>query len=251
MLKTRILPTLLYKNFGLVKGVGFDSSRPIGSLMQAVKVFNMREVDELVFFDIAATLENRGPDFELVDEFADECFMPLTVGGGIRDIEDVRRLLLVGADKVCINTAAVETPDLIGKIAKRFGSQSLVVSIDVEKTSGGHAVRIRSGTRRVDMDPVELARMAAGEGAGEILLTSVDRDGTMQGYDIDITKRVAEAVDIAVIASGGAGEYAHMFEAIQEGGASAIAAAAIFFFTEKTPREAKMYLRSRGVPVRL
>ena len=251
MLKTRILPTLLYKNFGLVKGVRFDSSRPAGSLMQAVKVFNMREVDELMFLDITATMENRGPDLELVDDFADECFMPLTVGGGIRSVEDVRRLLMVGADKVCVNTAAVETPELIGKIANRFGSQSLVISIDVARTPDGHEICTHSGTRRVSMDPVELARRAEGEGAGEILLTSVDRDGTMDGYDVEIIKRVTDAVDIAVIASGGAGEYEHMYEAIKGGGASAIAAASIFLFTERTPREAKKYLHSRGVPVRL
>jgi len=245
------MPTILYKGFGLVKGVRFDSWRPVGSLMQAVKVYNMRGVDELVFLDIAATRENRGPDFELVDDFADECFMPLTVGGGIRDVEDVRRLLLVGADKVCVNTAAMESPELIGRISERFGRQSLVVSIDVERTPGGHRARIRSGSQPVDLCPVALARLAEEKGAGEILLTSIDQDGTMQGYDLEITRRVAQAVDVPVIASGGAGEFEHMYAAVREAGASAIAAASIFHFTEKTPREAKLYLKSRGVHVRL
>lgn len=245
------MPTLLYRDVGLVKGIRFDSSRRVGSLMQAVKVYNLREVDELVFLDISATLQERAPDFELVDDFADECFMPLTVGGGIRSVEDVGRLLAVGADKVSVNTAAVENPTLVSEIAARFGSQCVVVSIDARRTDGGWTVVTRSGTHDTGLDPAGFARRVQELGAGEILLTSVDRDGTMEGYDVELTAAVSGAVTIPVIASGGAGGYAHMAEAVQRGGASAVAAAAIFHFTQATPLEAKRYLRERGIAVRL
>lgn len=245
------MPTLLYRDVGLVKGTRFDSSRRVGSLMQAVKVYNLREVDELVFLDISATLQARAPDFELVDDFADECFMPLTVGGGIRSVEDVGRLLAVGADKVSVNTAAVENPALVSEIAARFGSQCVVVSIDARRVDGGWTVVTRSGTHDTGLDPVEFAKRVQELGAGEILLTSVDRDGTMEGYDVELTAAVSGAVTIPVIASGGAGGYAHMAEAVQRGGASAVAAAAIFHFTQATPLEAKRYLREQGIAVRL
>ncbi|HEX5870465.1 MAG TPA: imidazole glycerol phosphate synthase cyclase subunit [Longimicrobium sp.] len=251
MLKVRLMPTLLYRDVGLVKGTRFDSSRRVGSLMQAVKVYNLREVDELVFLDISATLQERAPDFELVDDFADECFMPLTVGGGIRSVEDVGRLLAVGADKVSVNTAAVENPALVSEIAARFGSQCVVVSIDARRVDGGWTVVTRSGTHDTGLDPVALARRVQELGAGEILLTSVDRDGTMEGYDVELTAAVSGAVTIPVIALGGAGGYAHMAEAVQRGGASAVAAAAIFHFTQATPLEAKRYLREQGIAVRL
>lgn len=251
MLKTRIMPTLLYKNTTLVKGVGFDSWRRVGSAMQAVKVYNMREVDELVFLDIAATREGRSPDFDLIDDLADECFMPLAVGGGIRSLDDVRRLLQVGADKIVVNTAAVNRPELIREIANRFGSQCVVVSIDARKNSrAGHEVYIESGTQPAGLGPVALAQRAESLGAGEILITSVDRDGTMQGYDIDLISQVEKAVSIPVIASGGAGSYAHMAEALRAG-ASALAAASMFHFTEQTPREAKLYLREQGFATRI
>ncbi len=251
MLKTRIMPTLLYRNFNLVKGRRFDSWRTIGNVIQAVKVYNMREVDELVFLDIAATREGRRPDFELVDDFADECFMPLAVGGGIRTLDDVQRLLMVGADKVVVNTAAVESPGLIEDIARGFGSQCVVVSIDARATPAGYQVCVRSGTRPAPFSPAELARQAQERGAGEILLTSMDQDGTMEGYDIELIRSVAHAVSIPVIASGGAGDFDHLLQAVRRGGASAVAAAAMFHFTEKTPLEAKRYLADRGVPVRL
>jgi cyclase len=245
------MPTLLYRDVGLVKGTRFDSSRRVGSLMQAVKVYNLREVDELVFLDISATLQERRPDFELVDDFADECFMPLTVGGGIRSVDDVGRLLAVGADKVAVNTAAVENPALVSEIAARFGSQCVVVSIDAKRAGDGWTVVTRSGTHDTGIDPVEFARRVQEMGAGEILLTSIDRDGTMEGYDVELTAAVSGAVTIPVIASGGAGGYAHMAEAVQRGGASAVAAAAIFHFTQATPLEAKRFLREQGISVRL
>lgn len=248
MLKVRVLPTLLYKEVGLVKGIGFDSWRRVGGVMQAVKVYNMRDVDELALLDITASLQSREPDFQLIDDIADECFMPLAVGGGVRTTEHVERLLRAGADKVIVNTAAVEQPELVHRIADRFGSQCVVVGIDV---AGSGEVRIASGTRPTGLDPVAHAVGAERSGAGEILLTSIERDGTMEGYDVDLLRRVADAVSIPVIASGGAGTYEHMAEAIQSGHASAVAAASMFHFTEQTPLEAKRYLREQGIATRL
>ncbi|MEA2460101.1 MAG: imidazole glycerol-phosphate synthase subunit HisF [Actinomycetota bacterium] len=251
MLKVRVLPTLLFKDHGLVKGIGFDSWRRVGTAMQSVKVYNMREVDELVFVDIMATRNGDSPDFETVDELADECFMPLTVGGGVRTVDDVRRLLMVGADKVALNSVVAEDPSVVGEIASRFGSQCVVVSIDARvKPDGGHEVFTHSGTVATGKDPVQLAREVADLGAGEILITSIDRDGTMKGYDLELIKGVTEAVAVPVIASGGAGTYEDMARAVTEGGASAVAAASIFHFTEQTPREAKQYLASKGIAVR-
>jgi cyclase len=251
MLKARVMPTLLFKDLGLVKGIGFDSWRRVGSAMQAVKVYNMRQVDELVFVDITATKAGRPPELSVVDDLADECFMPLCVGGGIRSVEDVRKLLMVGADKIAVNTAALENPQLVRQIASRFGAQCVVVSIDAKKLpSGKHEVFVRSGEQATGRDPVEVATQMAELGAGEILLTSIERDGTMQGYDLELIKKVSAAVSIPVIASGGAGNYQHMAEALGQG-AAAVAAASIFTFTEQTPLEAKQYLKERGIPVRL
>lgn len=251
MLKVRIMPTLLYRDFELVKGVGFDSWRGVGSAMQAIRVYNMREVDELVFLDITATREEREPDFELVDDLADECFMPLTVGGGIRSLDDVRRLLDVGADKVAINSEAIRNPALINEVARKFGSQCVVVSIDVRQhVDGRHEVFTHSGTKATGVDPVSFAKEMAKLGAGEILLTSIERDGTMEGYDLGLLQQVSGAVDIPVIASGGAGGYADFYEALTSGHAAAVAAASIFHFTEQTPLEAKKFLHERGLPVR-
>ena len=252
MLKVRIMPTLLFKELGLVKGVRFDSWRRVGSVMQAIKVYNMREVDELVILDINATIESRSPDYELIDEIADECFMPLTVGGGVRSVEDVRQLLQVGADKVAINSLAVKTPEIISSMAEIFGSQCIVVSIDARRMPvGGYKIYTHSGSRETNLDPVTFAKKVDALGAGEILLTSIDRDGTMMGYDIELTRAVSEAVSIPVIASGGAGNYEHMLAALIEGKASAIAAASIFHFTQQTPLEAKRFLRDNGINVRM
>jgi imidazole glycerol-phosphate synthase subunit HisF len=252
MLKTRVMPTLLHKDLGLVKGVRFDSWRRVGSAMQAVKVYNMREVDELVFLDITATREGRAPDYELVDDLADECFMPMTVGGGVRTVEHFERLLKVGADKVAVNTAVIDRPEVITEAAETFGAQCVVVSIDALRSPDGALdVLTHSGTTPTGREPAELAAEAQERGAGEILLTSIDRDGTLEGYDLELVRAVASAVTIPVIASGGAGTYAHMAAAILEGGASAVAAASMFHFTEQTPLEAKHHLRDCGVAVRI
>jgi imidazole glycerol-phosphate synthase subunit HisF len=246
------MPTLLFKDVGLVKGIAFDSWRRVGGAMQAVKVYNMREVDELVFLDITATRDDRDPDFGMVDELADECFMPLAVGGGIRSLDHVRRLLQVGADKVVINTAAVQRPELIREVSQHFGSQCVVVSVDARRHADGrYEVFVRAGTAATGLDPAELAIRAERLGAGEILVTSIDRDGTMQGYDLELVAKVSAEVSIPVIASGGAGNYAHMVAALREGRASALAAASMFHYTHQTPKAAKEYLCAEGFNVRL
>lgn len=251
MLKVRVMPTLLWKNFGLVKGEGFDSWRLIGTVMPAIKVFNRREVDELVLLDITASDEGRDPDYESVAEFAAECFVPLTVGGGIHNLEQIKQLLRAGADKVAINTAAYRNPTLITEIAQRFGAQCVVVSIDVKRHADGqYECFSLSGTHPERKEPVSWAKEVERLGAGEILLTSIERDGMMQGYDLELIRQVSEAVSIPVIASGGAGGYEDFYRAFSEAGASAVAAASIFQFTEQTPLEAKQYLQAKGLPVR-
>ena len=251
MLKVRVIPTLLWKQFGLVKGVGFDSWRRVGSVLPAIKVYNQREVDELVLVDILAHKTDGELDFESVDEFGRDCFVPLTVGGGITRIDQVQNLLRAGADKVSINTAAYGRPELVNEIAKRHGAQCVVASIDVRANPGGswqcfsHAGQCATGR-----EARAWAREVEDRGAGEILVTSIERDGTMQGYDIALIEAIALAVKIPVIASGGAGTYQHMVEAVTQGGASAVAAASMFHFTEQTPAGAKNALAAAGVPVR-
>lgn len=250
MLKVRVIPTLLWKGVGLVKGVGFDSWRRIGPVLPAIKVYNTRDVDELVLVDIAANSAGEGPDLESVSEFAEECFVPFTVGGGVRDTAQIQQLLRAGADKVCINTAAYELPDLISGAARRFGSQCVVVSIDARRFPDGWRCYSHSGARETGRSPGEWAREVVARGAGEILITSIERDGTMQGYDLALIEQVVQAVNVPVVASGGAGNYEHMRQAIQEAGASAVAAASMFHFTEQTPAEAKKALARSGIAVR-
>lgn len=252
MLKTRIIPTLLFKDFTLVKGQKFDSWRRIGSVMQMVKLYNMREVDELIFLDITATNELRSPDFSFIDDFADECFMPLTVGGGISCIDDIQKLFSVGADKVALNSIVFDKPNLVAEASKIFGSQSIVVSIDCLKVnSNTYKVCSHSGNKITSSDPLEHARKVQDLGAGEILLTSIDRDGTFEGYDLDLVKKVADAVEIPLIASGGARNYQDMADVIIKSNASAAAASSMFLFTEQTPIEAKRYLATQNIATRL
>ena len=252
MLKTRVIPTLLWKGPGLVKGVAFDSWRRIGTLLPAVKVYNTREVDELVLVDISATREGREPDYESLSEISAECFVPLTVGGGVNRLDIIRKLLLAGADKVVINSAAYTEPRLVTEASQRYGSQCIVVGIDAKKISDGrYQCFSHSGTKAVGQEPAEWAERMAAEGAGEILLTSIEKDGTMEGYDVELVRQVSSRVQIPVIASGGAGGYKDMEEVLRIGGASAVAAASIFHFTEQTPLEAKEYLQEKGIHVRL
>jgi imidazole glycerol-phosphate synthase subunit HisF len=249
MLKVRVIPTLLWKNPGLVKGKRFDSWRRVGTILPAVKVYNARDVDELIVLDISANQEGRTADEQWVHGFAPFCFVPLTVGGGITKADQIAGLLRAGADKVSIGTAAYDEPSLIEEAARRFGSQCVVVSIDVAG-AGAEAVCVtRSGKLRTSKAPADWAREMADRGAGEILLTSVDRDGTMEGYDLELIASVCAVVDVPVIASGGAGNYGHMIDAVRAG-ASAVAAASIFHFTEQTPAEARKALGAAGIPVR-
>jgi cyclase len=250
MLKVRVIPTLLWKQFGLVKGIGFDSWRRIGPVLPAVKVYNQREVDELVLFDILAHQVGGELDFDSISEFGQDCFVPLTVGGGISHINHVQRLLRAGADKVAVNSAVYDRPEFVSEIAKRHGTQCVVASIDVRAHESGWTCFSHAGKRATGLDVVAWARELEDRGAGEILITSIDRDGTMQGYDLALIETVAKAVQIPCIASGGAGCYQHMVDAVKQAGASAVAAASIFHFTEQTPAEAKVAMAKAGIPVR-
>lgn len=250
MLKTRVIPTLLWKNIGLVKGIGFDSWRIVGTVLPAIKVYNTRQVDELIIVDILATNENSQLDLQALEDFSAECFVPLTVGGGIKNIEDVRKILCAGADKVSVNSALFETPELVTEIAKKFGTQCVVVSIDAKKVNGKYECFSHSGTKPTGKEVSQWAKYLESLGAGEILITSIEKDGTMDGYDLELIKKVTEAVKIPVIASGGAGDYEDMYKALSEAKASAVAAASIYHFTQQTPLEAKKYLASKGIPIR-
>jgi cyclase len=252
MLKVRIIPTLLWKGMGLVKGVGFDSWRRVGPVLPVLKVYNARDVDELVLLDVVASQSGDAPDHDAVAEVAEECSVPLTVGGGITDVTHIAALLRAGADKVTVNSAAVANPSLVEQAAVRFGAQCVVASIDVRRLDAGrYGVFTHSGTCATGLDAVKWARELASRGAGEILVTSIDRDGTMQGYDLDLVESVVRAVDIPVIASGGAGTYDDLVRVVRDAGASAVAAASMFHFSEQTPAGAKAALHAAGIPVRL
>ncbi len=250
MLKTRIIPTLLWKGETLVKGQQFNSWRTVTTPMPAVKVYNTRQVDELIIVDILATHEKRVPDYASITDFARECFMPLTIGGGITDITHIRNLLLAGADKIALNSAAYDDIALISRGADKYGTQCMVVSIDAAKEGNDHICYSHCGTRSTGMKVEEWAAKVEKAGAGEILLTSIPHDGMMEGYDIELIKKVTAVVSIPVIAQGGCGHYEHMAQAILEGGAQAVSAASMFHFTEQTPMEAKKYLRDKGIKVR-
>lgn len=251
MLKVRVIPTLLWKNFGLVKGVGFDSWRRVGPVLPAIKVYNARDVDELILVDIMASQEDNDPDHDSVNDFSEECAVPLTVGGGITSLDQIVSLLYAGADKIAINTAAYSNIALIEAAANRFGAQCIVASIDTRRFEDGrYGCFSHSATVYTGREPVEWAKELSDRGAGEILLTSIDRDGTMLGYDLDLIEMVSSAVDIPLIASGGAGNYQHMVDVVKQAGASAVAAASIFHFTEQTPAGAKSAMQAAGIPVR-
>jgi cyclase len=252
MLKTRIIPTLLWKDYGLVKGENFDSWRRVGTVLPAIKVYNTREVDELIIVNITATSQKKDPDYEAVAEFSSECFVPLTVGGGIRTIEHIKQLLRAGADKVCINTASYKNPKLIEEASSCFGTQCIVASIDAKRMADeNYQCYSHCGTKPEGRTPGEWANELEKLGAGEILITSIDSDGTMKGYDLELISEVSNATNIPVIASGGAGEYKDMLHAINHAGANAVAAASIFHFTQQTPQGAKNYLGEKGISIRI
>lgn len=252
MLKTRIIPTLLWDQIGLVKGLSFQSWRRVGIPLPAIQVYNQREVDELIFLDIRANQNQSAPDYATIKDLSSVCFVPLTVGGGITSMEHIRHILLAGADKVAINTVCYENPALIRQAADFYGSQCIVVSIDVKKSDSGHyECYSHSGTVNQGRDAIDWAKQMEQAGAGEILITSIERDGTMTGYDTELIRCVAESVTIPVIASGGAGSAQHMLEAITIGHAHAVAAASMFHFTQQTPKEMKQFLKTAGIPVRV
>jgi cyclase len=250
MLAKRIIPCLDVKDGRVVKGVNFVNLRDAGDPVEAGLRYSEEGADELVFLDITASSDRRNIVAEMVQRVADSINIPFTVGGGLRDVADIQEILRSGADKVSLNTSAVQDPSLVQKAAERFGSQCIVVAIDARREDAGAKVNTHGGRERTDRDAVEWAKTVAGLGAGEILLTSMDSDGTKKGYDLDLTRRISEAVQIPVIASGGAGNLQHLYEGLTEGSASAVLAASIFHFREVTIGEAKSYLRKRGVVVR-
>jgi len=252
MLKTRIIPCLDVADGRVVKGVNFVNLVDAGDPVEAARAYDAAGADELTFLDIHATHENRGTMYDLVTRTAEQCFMPFTVGGGVRSHEDVRALLLAGADKVSFNSAAVANPDVVAEAADRFGSQCIVVAIDAKTVAPGKwEIFTHGGRRATGIDAVGFARTVAAKGAGEILLTSMDRDGTKQGFNIPLTRAIADAVSIPVIASGGVGTLDHLVDGITEGHASAVLAASIFHFGTFTIGEAKRHMAAAGIPVRL
>ena len=256
MFKVRVIPCLDVKDGRVVKGVNFVDLRDAGDPVEAAIAYDAAGADELCFLDITATHENRGIMLDVVRRTAEACFMPLTVGGGVRKVEDIRALLLAGADKVAINTAAVTNRQFVKEAAEKFGDQCIVVAIDAKRVRrGGGSERweifTHGGRNSTGIDAVEYAQEVVSLGAGEILLTSMDRDGTRQGYDVPLTRAIADAVTVPVIASGGVGNLDHLVAGIREGHASAVLAASIFHFGEFTIREAKDHMVRAGLPMRL
>ncbi len=254
MLTKRIIPCLDVAEGRVVKGVKFLGLRDAGDPVEVARRYDEEGADEIVFLDIQASTDNRDTMLDVVRRTAEQVFMPLCVGGGIRTLEDIRRLLSAGADKVSINTPAIQDPDFVNRASERFGSQCITVAIDAKKQDDGRYIVKshggRDGGRATPLDPVEWAAEVTRRGAGEILLTCMDQDGTKSGYDVVLTRRVADAVSVPVIASGGAGTLEHLRAALDEGGADAALAASIFHFREFTIQQAKEYLAEHGVPVR-
>ncbi len=250
MLAKRIIPCLDVKEGRVVKGVGFVNLKDAGDPVEAARAYDAEGADELCFLDILASHEERKIFIDVVSRTAEQVFMPLTVGGGVRTLDDIRDLLRAGADKVSINTAAVQKPEFVKEAAERFGTQCIVVAIDAKRSGESWGVFTHGGRKSAGLDAIDWARKMAAFGAGEILLTSMDRDGTKEGYDLALTAAISDAVEIPVIASGGAGTLEHLYEGFSKGRADAVLAASIFHYRQHTIREAKDYLRARGVAVR-
>jgi cyclase len=256
MFKVRVIPCLDVKDGRVVKGINFVDLRDAGDPVEAAIAYDAVGADELTFLDITASHENRGIFLDVVQRTAEACFMPLTVGGGVRTIEDIRKLLTSGADKVSINTAAVNRREFVKEAAEKFGDQCIVAAIDAKRVSapgapGRWEIFTHGGRNPTGLDAVDYARQVVALGAGEILLTSMDRDGTRQGFDIPLTRAIADAVPVPVIASGGVGTLEHLVEGIRDGHATAVLAASIFHFGEHSVREAKEYMARAGLPMRL
>jgi cyclase len=251
MLSKRIIPCLDVDGGRVVKGVHFVDIRDAGDPVENAEMYNKQGADEIIFLDITASSDRRDIIIDVVGETAEQVFVPLTVGGGIRNLDDIRRILRAGADKVSINTAAVEKPNLVRKAADRFGSQCIVVAIDVKQKGSSWEVYIHGGRTRAGLDVLDWAKKMEEFGAGEFMLTSMDRDGTKDGYDLRLTRTISHLVNIPVIASGGVGTLHHLYEGLTEGQADAVLAASIFHYNEFTVGDVKAYLRGRGVSVRL
>ena len=256
MFKVRLIPCLDVKDGRVVKGIKFVDLRDAGDPVEAAIAYDAAGADELTFLDITASNENRGIMLDVVRRTAEACFMPVTVGGGVRSVEDIRTLLKSGADKVSINTAAVNRPEFVKEAAEKFGDQCIVVAIDAKKVSkedepARWEIFTHGGRNPTGIDAIEYARTVAAHGAGEILLTSMDRDGTRQGFDIALTRAISDSVPIPVVASGGVGTLDHLVAGIRDGHASAVLAASIFHFGEFTIRQAKDYMANAGLPMRL
>ena len=249
--RIRVIPCLDVADGRVVKGVNFVDLRDAGDPVDAARAYDAAGADEITFLDIHATHENRGTMFDVVTRTAEQCFIPLTVGGGVRTVADVRALLLAGADKVSFNSAAVANPDVVAEAADHFGSQCIVVAIDAKTVAPGKwEIFTHGGRRPTGIDALDFARTVTAKGAGEILLTSMDRDGTKQGFNIPLTRAISDAVDVPVIASGGVGTLDHLVEGVTEGHASAVLAASIFHFGTYTIAEAKQHMADAGIPVR-
>ncbi len=249
MLKKRIITTMLWNGTTLVKGQNFDNSRRAGSPITTIKIYNSRDVDEIIFFDIVKNSINSKFDLDFIKQIANECNVPITIGGGVKKIYEITDLLFCGADKVSINSENFNNLNLIKEAAKKFGSQTIVVGIDYKSVDGKILCFSKSGSTIENKDPISWAIRCADEGAGEIILTSIEKDGLMNGYDYETLDKISSKVKIPVIVSGGAGNYDHMLKAFNSG-ASAVAAASIYHFTEKTPSEAKKFLIKNNIPVR-
>ena len=250
MLKARIIPCLDVKDGRVVKGVQFVDLRDAGDPVEQARGYDAQGADELCFLDITASHENRDTLYDVVSRTAEQCFMPLTVGGGVRTVDDIRKLLLAGADKVSINSAAVANPEFVCEAANKFGSQCIVVAIDSRRAQGRSEVFTHGGRKETGIDAIDWAARMADYGAGEILLTSMDQDGTKKGFDIELTRAVADAVSVPVIASGGVGNLDHLVAGVRDGHATAVLAASIFHFGEYTIAQAKAHLKMHGVAVR-
>ena len=256
MLKTRIIPCLDVKEGRVVKGINFFNLRDAGDPVEQAKIYDEQGADELCFLDITASIEKRDILFDIINKTANKCFMPLTVGGGINSVDDIKKLLFSGADKVSINSSAISNPNLITKAADRFGSQCIVVAIDAKKTNkknfiSGYEVFSHGGTKETGLDALKWAKKAVALGAGEILLTSMDNDGTKKGFNINLTRKITNIVNTPVIASGGVGKLEHFIEGAKETKATGLLAASVFHYGKLTIREVKKVLSKEGIPVRI
>ena len=251
MLKNRIIPCLDVKNGRVVKGINFVELKDAGDPVEQAKIYSQGGADEICFLDITASNENRATIYDVVKNTSKQCFVPLTVGGGVRSVDDINKLLNCGADKVSINTAAVKNPKLVEKSSKKFGSQCIVVAIDAKKNKNTWEIYTHGGRKNSKINAIDFAKKMENCGAGEILITSMDRDGTQSGYDIDLVRKVSSETNIPIIASGGVGKLDHLAEGIKLGKASAVLAASIFHYGKYSINEAKKYLKLNGIPVRI